>query len=283
MTKKEKIIFDEPKTFTIAKYRFFYSIIVLIVIVGTLIFQKEPPPPICIGSVALLAMYLFLPFTYKLIVSDEAISSINLLGIKTLKWNQVAEIALKNGNLLLNNRDGDMKVTVNQQIDDYPEVLKFIKQQRPELWKLDDIHTFHQNYLERAFSVFMGFVVLVMGIWAIMENGWTSEMIVPLLFIFSMSMFLIFYGLMRIRKLSLDEDKLVVTYLIWERQIHVSEVWSVSLEQQYGKNIITYPIHIRIRDKKDIVVEKVKEGNPILVNAIELWMERYKGKQSDRL
>ncbi|HSO12414.1 MAG TPA: hypothetical protein VLT51_08565 [Anaerolineales bacterium] len=66
-------------------------------------------------------------------------------------------------------------------------------------------------------------------------------------------------------------------HLIWKRQFHVNEVWSVTLEQKYGKNVVTYPVHIRVRDKKDIVIEKAKEGNPILVNVLETWMKKYKG------
>ena len=62
----------------------------------------------------------------------------------------------------------------------------------------------------------------------------------------------------------------------------MKDVWSVSLEKQYGKNVVTYPVHIRIRDRQDVVIEKAKEGNPILVNALEMWMSKYKGKHNDR-
>jgi hypothetical protein len=282
VTQEHKISYEEPKTFGIAKFRLYYSAIAIIVIVGALIFDKEPTPPICFGAVVVLAVYLFLPFTYRLIVSDEAISSINFLGAKTLEWNEIADIGLKKGNLILSNRDADVKVTVNQQIDDYPEVIKFIKQQRPELWRLDEVNPFHQSYLENALSVLIGFGILIMGGWLLFRDGLTTDSASLILIVLGSSVFLVLHGLLRIRKLSLDQDFLVVHYLVWKRQFHVNDVWSVSLEQEYGKNIVTYPVHIRIRDRKDIVVENVKEGNPILVNAIEMWMSKYKGKQNDQ-
>ena len=277
MTEDDGISFDEPRTYGIAKYRLYYSVIVILVIAGTIIYEKIPTPPICYAPMGLLVAYLFHPFTYKLIVSDEAISSISLLGTRNLEWNEVAEIGIVRGNLILSNRDGDVRVTINQQIDDYFEVIRFIKQQRPHLWTLDDIQTFHQKYLEKAFTALFGLGMPLVVIWVLFRDGFTKETGIVLVGAMIFSAYLIIPNLFHIRRLSIEGDTLVVQYLIWKQQFHVNEVWSVTLEQNYGKNIVTHPVHIRVRDKRDIVVEKAKEGNPILVNAIESWMKKYKG------
>lgn len=81
----------------------------------------------------------------------------------------------------------------------------------------------------------------------------------------------------------MDGDILVIKQLIGEHQFHVSEVLSVSMEQKFGKNVVTYPVRIRIKNKKDIVIEKAKEGNSILVNALEMCMNKYNGKQNDKV
>jgi hypothetical protein len=281
MTKEKTSSFDEPKTYTIAKFRLLYSIIVVVGIVGVMIFDKTRTPMICFGLVALFAIYLFLPFTYRLIISDEAISSINLFGAKTLEWNEIGEIKIKNGNVLLSNRDGDVKITVNQQIDDYSEAIKFIQQQRPELWLVDDINTFHQNSLESMLSVFIGFGILMAGVQALLKDGFTSDSLLPVVFFIGMSIFLVINGLFGIHKLSFEQDTLIVYYLVWKRQFLVQNILSVGLEQEYGKNTVTYPVHIKIKGKKDIVVKNIKEGNPIFVSAAEAWMKKYKGKQND--
>jgi hypothetical protein len=75
---------------------------------------------------------------------------------------------------------------------------------------------------------------------------------------------------------------LIAKYIVGERQIHVSEIKSVGLEQKMGKNEISYPVHIQLRNGKRLVLEKVQEGNPMLVNTIENWMNKHKGKQNDR-
>ncbi|MBM4425735.1 MAG: hypothetical protein FJ031_00710 [Chloroflexi bacterium] len=116
--------FDEPQIYRVSKYKFAYSILVLIAIIVSTVIEKIPtPPPICLASFVFLAIYLLLPHTYKLVISNEAISSINYLRTGTLEWNEIAEIENKNGSLLLRNQDGSVKVSVNQQIDGYPEVI----------------------------------------------------------------------------------------------------------------------------------------------------------------
>jgi hypothetical protein len=275
--------FDEPQIYRISKYKLAYSILVLIAIVLSTVIEKIPtPPPICLASFVFLAIYLLLPHTYKLVVSNEAISSINYLRTGTLEWNELAEIENKNGNLLLRNQDGSIKVTVNQQIDGYPEVIKFIKEQRPDLWNLDDTQTFHQGYLEEIFQILFGIVIFIAGIWLLMQEGFSMQNAVIFFMFMLLAGWLFFSGVIKVRKIFMDGDVLVIKQLIGDRQFHVSEVLSVSMEQKFGKNVVTYPVRIRIRNKKDIVIEKAKEGNSILVNALEMWMNKYNGKQNDK-
>jgi hypothetical protein len=281
MTKGDELSFDEPKMYTISKFRLYVSIIGIVIIIGVMIFNQQQPPMVCFAALVVFVIFQFLPFTYKLIVSNEAISSIDFLGIRTLGWNEVAEIGIKNGNFLLHNNDGDIKVVVNQQIDDFPEVLKFIKQQRPELWHSAETDTFHQNASESVVLIIMSVLIFLTGAWAINIQGLNTETILPIVFILALSLFLFVDGSMKVQKISLDGDTLVLHKLFWKRRFHVSEVWSVGLEQKFGKQAVLYPVHIKIRNKKDIVVENVKEGNPFIVNAIEMWIEKYKGRQND--
>jgi hypothetical protein len=281
MTNKEKLSFDEPKTYGIAKFRLFYSILSIIVIVGIMIFSKEPVPPICFGLVAMFAVYLFLPFAYKLIISDQAISSISVLGTRTLEWSEVAEIKNKNGNLILINRDGDVKVTVNQQIDGYPDVIRSIKQQRPELWKLDGIKTFHQNIIQSTLLGIMGLPIIYATIAFSLENGFSLSQDLPsTLFGLFIGAILLWQGV-RIREITFDADFLVAKYIAWEQRFHVNDIQSASLEQRHGKNEVSYPVHIKLKNGKQLVIEKAKEGNPLLASAVETWMKKYTGKQND--
>jgi len=174
MTEEEIFNFDEPKSYSLAKARLYYTVFaILFMIVGVFIFERVPFTPICLVPLISLVIYLFLPFTYKLIVSDEAISSINLLGAKTLEWNEIAEVATKKNGLLLVNRDSDVKVFVNQQIDDYPVVIEFIQQQRPDLWKLDDTKIFHQSIIEATIFGILGLPIIYITLDVAFKNGFS--------------------------------------------------------------------------------------------------------------
>jgi hypothetical protein len=274
--------FDEPKSYGIAKARLYYNIFaILFIVVGVFIVDRTPFTAVCLVPLAGLVLYSFLPFTYKLIVSNEAISSINLLGAKTLEWNEIAEVATKKNGLLLINRDGDEKVFINQQIDDYPVVIGFIQRQRPELWKQNDIRVFHQNIIEATFSGILAFPIIYIAIAMSLENGFSFiQDVLAILIGLLIGGVLLWQGV-KIREISFDMDYLVAKYIAWERRVHVSEISSVTLEQRLGKNEISYPVHIKLENGKQLVLEKVKEGNPILLNAMEKWMEIHKGKQND--
>ncbi|MBK9924652.1 MAG: hypothetical protein IPP66_05095 [Anaerolineales bacterium] len=225
MTEEEHLNFDEPKSYSLAKARLYYAVFAVLFIFGGLIFEKVPFTPICFAPLAGLAIYLFLPFTYKLIVSDEAISSINLLGAKTLGWNEIAEVTTKKGGLLLANQDGDVKVFVNQQIDDYLVVIRFIQRQRPDLWKLDDAKTFHQNIIEATIFGILGLPIIYITIAVSFENGFSfSDDMLTVLLGSLMGGVLIWQGI-KIREITFDMDYLVAKYLVWERRVHVSEIF----------------------------------------------------------
>jgi hypothetical protein len=274
--------FDEPKSYGIAKARLYYNIFaILFIVVGVFIVDRTPFTVVCLVPLAGLVLYLFLPFTYKLIVSDEAISSINLLGAKTLEWNEIAEVATKKNGLLLINRDRDGKVFINQQIDDYPVVIGFIQRQRPELWKQNDIRVFHQNIIEATISGILAFPIIYLAIVMSLENGFSFIQDILTILIGLLIGGILLWQSIKIREISFDTDYLVAKYLAWERRVHVSEIYSVTLEQRLGKNEVSYPVHIKLENGKQLVLEKVKEGNPILLNAIEKWMEIHKGKQND--
>lgn len=268
-------MFSEPQVFRLAKNRLTYSI-TAIVIIAIISFLEFKNLLVWLFFLFPIALYLFVPFVYRLIVSDEAISSINLFGTKTLEWIEVAEIKPKSGGIVLINIDSDIKVFINPQIEDYPEVVKFIQQKRPELWKLQETTEFHQNILQNIFMLVVGAGPLVMIGAVVIREGLSKDGIVPVLGVFAFCAFAIWSGTSKIRMLSLEENILTVKYLFWRRQFHMNEVESVSLEQEMNKNQINYFVHIKLKDGNQIVLERVNEGNPILVNVLENWLKRYK-------
>lgn len=278
MIKEDEKKFDEPKAYSISKYRLGYSSLVIIIIIGMMIFDNEPTPPICFGAIGIFAIYLFFPFTYKLIVSNESISSISIFGERTLEWNEIFEIKASKKGLFLFNADSTVKVFINQQIDDYPLVIKFVQQQCPNLWKSEDSQAFHQNIIEATLFGVLGFPAIYLTIVISLENGISfSQDILTLMIGLVIGGVLLWQGI-KIREITFDMDILVVKYIAWEYRIHVNDINSVELEQQMGKNEISYPVHIKLKNGRQLVIEKIKEGNPVLLNAIEKWMETYKGK-----
>jgi hypothetical protein len=193
-----------------------------------------------------------------------------------LEWNEIAEIKPKNNGLILVNADDSIRVFINSQIDDYPEVIKFIQQKLRDLLKLQQSTEFHQNIIESSFLLIFGVGLLLFVIYSVFGDGLSNNLIVPIFAALAASIFLVWNGLSKIRKLSLENDLLVIDYIFWKQQYHAKEIEAVGLEQKMNKNQISYPVYISLQKGKQIVVEKVKEGNPILLNALEEWLQKYK-------
>jgi hypothetical protein len=139
----------------------------------------------------------------------------------------------------------------------------------------------HQNIFEATFLGAMGLLIIFGTITFSLKDEFSFGQDAPtILFGLFIGCVLIWQGI-KIREITFDMDYLVVKYIAGERRFRVNDIQSVSLEQRMGKNEISYPVHIKLTDGKQLVIEKAKEGNPILVNAIETWMKTYKGKQND--
>jgi hypothetical protein len=244
--------------------------------VGAIIFESKNFQLFCFIPLGLFVLYLFVPFLYKLVVSNEAISSVNYFRTQTLAWNEIAGIKPKSGGTLLTNNDDDIKVYVNSQIDGYPEVIKLLQEKCPNLWILQETTVFHQSILESLFLVVIGFGFMFFMISSMIDKGFSIQKDYLFLAVLGVCLIVVWKGFSQIRELSFDNDLLVIKHLGWKNRFHVSEVRSVGLEQQMNKNEILYPVHIRLKNGKQVILEKVKEGNPILLSALEQWLENYK-------
>ena len=266
---------EEPQVYKLARNKLIYSIVAIIFIATASFLETKKISLGWLVFLVLLVIYLFIPFLYRLIVSNEAISSINYFRAQTLEWSEINEIRLKRNGIMLFNADDSIKVFIDSQIDGYPGIVKLLQQKRPELWKLQETTEFHQSIFESTLLLVIGIGIFLFAIYSIVKNKLSNDVIV-LILLAAVSAYLVWGGLSRIRKVSIDNDSLLVKYLLWERIIHAGDIQSIALEQQMNKNKINYFAHVRLKNGKEIVLENIKEGNPIFVSTIEQWLENNK-------
>ncbi len=270
---------SEPQVYGLAKNRLIYSVVAIVVIAFVSFLEFNNYLAWFIFVIA-FAFYLFIPFVYRLVVSDEAISSIHLLSTQTMEWFEIVEIYPKNSGIVLVNIDTDNNVFINSQIEDYPEVVKIIQQKRPDLWKLQDTSEFHQNIIESIFMLTIGTGLLFMIGLMVFQEGFSKDGVVLVLGMLAICAFITWTGLSKIRGISLEGNILIVKYIFWNQQFHVDEIKSVGLEQEVNKTQVNYSVHIKLKNGSQVVLQKVKEGNVILINALENWLKKYKVSSS---
>ena len=269
--------FDKLHVYRLSKNRLVYFLIAILVFAIMLFLDVNGFFWERLVLFSLVSLVLFIPFTYKLTISEESISSRNLFRTQVLRWSEITEFRSKSGGVILANSDRTVNVIVKAQIENYPDVIKIIQQNSPNLWALQNKAEFHQSILESVFMLIIGMGAVYFVVFSIFSKGFFQDDLLATFVTLVVSIYIIWLGLSRVSKLIVEGDTLVVKYLLWEKQYHVSEIEAVALEQKMVKGHVRYPVHIKLGSGKQVIIDKSREGNPILLSAIEEWLNTHKG------
>lgn len=269
---------SEPQSYGLNKILLARLAIALVILFFSNFFAINKLSVVWVASFLLLLFYSLFSFTYKIVVSDEAISSMYLFRDKTVGWDEIVEIRPKNGGLSLIASNTNAEVYVNPQLDRYLDVVNLIQAKRPDLWRMNDMIVFHQSMVSSLVLLMLGSALpLVFGYPMIRDAFDDSRNLMLLLVMLSMSVFMIWKSVSRIYKLSLMGNVLVAQYFFWKQEFDVTEVASVTLETElWDRAGVYYPVRIHLADGNTLNLQNVKEGNLVLENAIKLWLEKYK-------
>jgi len=267
----EEFIIAGPQVYRLPKSRFIYSVAILIAIAGMSFWGATPQ--FLIGRLIFLtvvAANLFIPFRYRLVVSDKVISSIDGLTEQTLMWDEVAEIIPeRDGVFLLPDQQSDIGIYINSQIESYSEVIGCARQKRPDLLKFEDITEFHQSNIESLFLLVVGACLMFRLGGTFLRNALVNGNITQLLLLLALSALIIWKSISKIHSLSLLDDTLIIRYFFWHQAFKVNEIELVELEQQMEEEPPSDFVHIRLKNETEIVLDKVLEGNSVLVSVIK--------------
>ena len=94
-------------------------------------------------------------------ISNDEIVTGSLLGSRSLRWTEISRVSMRGQSLRLHNRDEDVTLSLDSQLDGYPEILDIIFNKRPDLFEIEN------NVITRSVwgsIVAIGFGLLMMAI-----------------------------------------------------------------------------------------------------------------------
>jgi len=233
---------------------------------------------------AVLCFIGFIGSFYSVTLTEKEIVVWDLFRVRRLAWTDIYEVIPSSyrDSFSLSDRHGDVKVYISSQVKGYLELTSLIKQRRPDIWKVRNTHTlqeieiFHQRPWV-AIYYGLGSIAMLAAIFLIPSSG---NIVIDnlgrlLSCIVGISVFVLVARTPR--KLEFQGPSLILSfYGGWKNSIHVNEVRAFYIKQQNTRSGTVNILCLELENGKKLSFGDYKEGVPILANAFEKWMKKYK-------
>lgn len=222
--------------------------------------------------IAVIFMFSLFSLTAKITISDEEISTTNLLGTKTLRWSEIESVSGRGYGIKLHNRDGDVTVSPNPQLNGYDEVIEFIGSKRPDLFSPQDYGEMTKRWTGIVMLIVISVLLFGMGLFLVTQ---TSAGMIPLIFFLIVAGLMAFVFLSMPKSVVLDGDTLLVKYYFREVLLRAHEIASLSLGYTRSRNGKNYFIRADLINKKYIRLSNIGSSLPISYLVLKNWHKQH--------
>ncbi|HMB22432.1 MAG: hypothetical protein ACM33V_09040 [Chloroflexota bacterium] len=172
----------------------------------------------------------------------------------------------------MHNRDEDVTLTLDSQLDDYNEVLDLVFSRRPDLFDAGENNVLSGNWLRNVVLLVAGLVVITISIILVfLLEGFDKIFSLPL---FMLGIYIVWSWFSAPRRLTLDGKNLIVGYLLEEASYSVDEIRSISYKRKRKpkSGYINY-IQINLKAGDDIQFSLFEHGNAFAYQVLKRWYE----------
>lgn len=226
------------------------------------------------GFGVLVFLIIFFTVSSKAILSDDEITSQNILGARTLRWTEITRASGLGSGIKLHNED--TTVSINPQLPGYEEIVEIIGQKRADLFSAQE----HSEF-RRGLGSYLGFLVIFLmfggiGVFYFSIADFSSDSLISMGFIALFVLIFLWSFLASPQSLTLENNNLHVKYLLGEKNLLANEVSGVFLahtrSRRGGKR---YYIAITSKDGKNIRISGLNIGLPVAYLVLKNWQKKY--------
>lgn len=228
-----------------------------------------------VAIIMLLLVFAFVVQFATVTVSDDEISIQGLVGIKTLRWTEVARVSGSGYTLKLYNRDEDVKMSISPRLPGYEEIVEFAGVKRPDLFSPNEY-----GEMKRGLTVYILmflFITVILGVTVAFvystfdASASTPVQYLPLLVFVVM---VLFFGAMVFsvpRSLTLDGNTLNLKYIFSEKTVRADEITIIQLRFTQSRNGKQYFINLGLRNRGDVQLRGLGVGLPVAYLVLKNW------------
>lgn len=268
---------NEPRVYknspaTLMVVAVFFIILVVGITVGAVI---DPIAMILVGGFGIVVfLIVFLSVSSKATLSDDEITSQNILGSRTLRWTEITRASGSGSGIKLSNED--TTVSINPQLPGYEEIIEIIGQKRADLFSAQEF-----SVMRRGLGSYLGsFIIILMfagiGVFYFSTANFSSDSLISMGFIALFLLIFLWSFLASPQSLTLENNNLQVKYLLGEKNFSADEVAGVFLSftrsRRGGKR---YYVAITSKAGKQIRVSGLNISLPVAYLVLKNWHKKY--------
>ena len=274
---------NEPRVYKHSPFQFVVLILMFGFILVAMFFNMDLGDGSMLIPVAILLLVVIISITsltQKTIISEDEISSQNLLGTKTLRWSEINRVSGRGYAIKLHNFDGDITVVPSPNLPGYEEVVESIGNKRPDLFNPRE----YDELKSGSFPLLAGliftvlFVGMFVGFGLLLYNSpdVAPVMIAPL--IIFLVIIAVFVGMMffRPRSLVLDGRSMSIKYFLSEKTLLADEIQSVQFTFQRSRNGKIYFVLLHLVNRKSVRISGLNPSLPVVYLVLKNWHKQNK-------
>lgn len=226
------------------------------------------PFALVFGLFFLIAIF---SMTSKTILSEDEISTQNLLGTKTLRWSEINQVSGKGHGIKLQDIDRSLTVAPSPQLPGYPEVIEWIGMKRPDLFNPQEYSQLSKSWASTIFPAILGLLFIGSGIF-----GYTMESKTFFPFLLLAVMGLVFMGttLASPQAIALQGNSMVIGYLFNQKTFLADEFSSVELRYTQTRNGKHYFIALQLVNRNAIRLSGFGPSLPVAYLVLNNWHKK---------
>ena len=218
-------------------------------------------------------LFIFVVFTAtaQTIISNDEISTKNLLGTKSLTWSEINRVSGRGYRIKLHNSDGDVTISPSPQLSGYPEVVEWIGLKRPDLFNPQEYSEMAKSWLNTILMPVMGLLIIGIGFFAYTQ---ASDILFPFLIFGIIGLIFIGTPLVSAQAVAIQGSSIVIGYLFNQKTLPADEIASIDLRFTQTRNGKNYFIAIHLVNRKTIRVSGLSPNLPVVYLVLKNWHKK---------
>jgi hypothetical protein len=214
-----------------------------------------------------------LSMTSKAALSDTEITSQNLLGRKTLMWNEIHSVSGTGMSIKLHNLAGDMTVSPSRTLPGYEEIIEEIGLKRPDLFSPQESTEFTRNWFSRFIFPLISLVFVGAGIY-FLTQGAREDGLILFVFFGVISFVFFFAAFASPQSIAIEGRSLSLKYAFSQTALTADEIRSVALLFYRTRNGRRYFIQLDLTNGKVIKISGMNPSLPIVYLTLKNWHKK---------